>query len=147
MDGNGLTGNSVGLDLAFGQNGSTGNTISDNNASNNVAGIVVDHASHNVVADNVANANTGAPGEGGGVIVIGATDNTIVRNVAAHNLGVGIGVLEDVPGDSAGNRLGHNVTNYNAAHGIDVVAGTINGGGNSAHHNTPLPNCVGITCV
>jgi hypothetical protein len=50
-------------------------------------------------------------------------------------------------GDSADNRLGHNVTNYNAAHGIDVVAGTINGGGNSAHHNTPLPNCVGITCV
>jgi parallel beta-helix repeat protein len=147
VSGNCLTGNGIGLDLAFGQNGSTGITISHNNASDNVVGIVVDHASHNVVADNVTNANTGAPGEGGGVIVLGATDNTLTGNVATHNLGVGIGVLDDVPGDSAGNRLGHNVANDNAAHGIDVVAGTINGGGNSAHHNTPLPNCVGITCI
>jgi len=143
--GNCLTGNGTGLDLEFGQSGSTGNTLSHNNASNNVTGIFVD-ASDNVVADNVANANTGAPGEGGGVIVAGATGNTLTGNVATHNLDVGIGVFEDLPGDSAGNRLGHNVANDNAAHGIDVVAGTINDGGNSAHHNTPLPNCVGITC-
>lgn len=141
-----LTANGTGLDLAFGQNGSTGDTISHNNASNNVTGILLDHAGHNAVVDNVANANQGAPGDGGGVIVIGATGNTLTGNVAIHNLDVGIGVFDDVPGDSAGNRLSHNVADYNAAHGIDVVNGTVNGGGNSAHHNTPLPNCVGITC-
>jgi parallel beta-helix repeat protein len=146
VTGNCLSGNGTGLDLAFGQNGSTGNTVSRNNASNNVTGIFLDHASHNAVVDNVADANQGAPGDGGGVIVIGATDNTLTGNVAAHNLDVGIGVFDDVPGDSAGNRLSYNVADYNAAHGIDVVGGTINGGGNSAHHNTPLPNCVGITC-
>ncbi|HEY3923749.1 MAG TPA: right-handed parallel beta-helix repeat-containing protein [Acidothermaceae bacterium] len=146
VTGNCLSRNGTGLDLDFGQNGSTGNTISHNNASNNVTGILVDHASHNAVVDNVSNANQGAPGDGGGVIVIGATGNTLTGNVAAHNLDVGIGVFDDVPGDSAGNRLAHNVADYNAAHGIDVVSGTISGGGNSAHHNTPLPNCVGITC-
>jgi parallel beta-helix repeat protein len=138
--------NGTGIDLAFGQNGSTGNTISHNNASDNVTGIILDHAGRNMVVDNVANANQGAPGEGGGVIVIGATGNTLTGNVAAHNLDVGIGVFDDVPGDSAGNRLSHNAADYNAAHGIDVADGTINGGDNSAHHNTPLPDCVGITC-
>jgi large repetitive protein len=141
-----LTGNGTGIDLAFGQNGSTGNTVSDNNASNNLTGIFLDHAGHNKIIDNVADANQGAPGEGGGVIVIGATGNTITDNVTTHNLDVGIGVFDDVSGDSAGNRLSHNVADYNAAHGIDVADGTINGGGNSAHHNTPLPNCLGITC-
>jgi len=136
----------TGIDLAFGQNGSTGNTLSHNNASGNVTGIILDHAGRNAVVDNVANANQGAPGDGGGVIVIGATGNTLTGNVATHNLDVGIGIFDDVPGDSAGNRLSHNVADYNAAHGIDVADGTIDGGGNSAHHNTPLPNCVGITC-
>jgi len=144
--GNCLTGNGTGLDLAFGQNGSTGNTISHNNASNNVTGILLDHAGHNLVADNVTNANQGSPGNGGGVIVVGATGNTLTGNVATHNFDVGIGVFDDVLGDSAGNRLSHNTANYNAAHGIDVANGTIDGGGNSAHHNTPLPNCAGITC-
>ena len=144
--GNCVSGNGTGLTLAFGQNGSTGDTISHNNASNNVTGILLDHAGHDAVVDNVANANTGAPGDGGGVIVVGATGNTLTGNVAMHNLDVGIGVFDDVPGDAAGNRLSHNTADYNAAHGMDVANGTINGGGNSAHHNTPLPNCVGITC-
>jgi parallel beta-helix repeat protein len=144
--GNCLTGNGTGIVLAFGQNGSTGDTVSHNNASNNVTGILLDHAGHNAVVDNVANSNTGAPGEGGGVIVIGASGNTLTANVANHNLDVGIGVFDDVQGDAAGNKLAHNTANYNAAHGIDVANGTINGGGNSAHHNTPLPNCAGITC-
>jgi parallel beta-helix repeat protein len=146
VSGNCLTGNGTGIVLALGQNGSTGDTISHNNASNNQTGIVVDHAAHNAVLDNVANANQGAPGEGGGIIVVGASGNVLAGNVASHNLDVGIGVFDDVPGDSAGNRLSHNVADYDAAHGMDVVTGTINGGGNSAHHNTPLPNCVGITC-
>ncbi len=146
VSGNCVTGNGTGLVLAFGQNGSIGNTISHNNASNNVTGILLDHAGHNAVVDNVADSNTGAPGEGGGVIVVGASGNALTGNVASHNLDVGIGVFDDVPGDAAGNRLSHNVADYNAAHGMDVADGTINGGGNSAHHNTPLPNCVGITC-
>jgi parallel beta-helix repeat protein len=146
VTGNCLTGNGTGIVLAFGQNGSTGDTISHNNASNNQTGIVVDHAAHNAVLENVANANQGAPGEGGGIIVVGASGNVLAGNVASHNLDVGIGVFEDVPGDSAGNRLSHNVADYDAAHGMDVVTGTINGGGNSAHHNIPLPNCLGIIC-
>ena len=146
VTGNCATGNGTGIDLAFGQNGSTGDTISHNNASDNVTGILLDHAGHNAVIDNVANANQGAPGDGGGVIVIGASGNTLTGNLTAHNLDVGLGIFDDVPGDSAGNRVSHNTADYNAAHGIDVANGTINGGGNSAHHNTPLPNCVGITC-
>jgi hypothetical protein len=73
--------------------------------------------------------------------------NTVRGNIANLNLGVGIGVFEGNPGDSTGNVLTDNVANADHAHGIDVVAGTINGGGNIAHHNTPLPECLGVVCA
>jgi hypothetical protein len=56
-------------------------------------------------------------------------------------------VFEDQPGDSTGNVLTANVANFNRAHGISAVAGTIDGGGNIAHHNTPPPNCLGVFCA
>jgi large repetitive protein len=146
--GNWAHANSVGIDLEGGQNGSTGDRIVNNDTSRNLStGLVVaDAANDNVVAGNVSDANQGAPGTGGGIIVAGATGNKVLGNVANYNLDVGIGVFDNDPGDSAGNVIAHNVASYNHAHGIDAVAGTVNGGGNIAHHNTPLPNCVGVVC-
>ena len=147
--GNRAHGNGVGINLDGGQNGSSGIYVADNDTSRNSGtGIVVaDNANHNTIVGNVSNANQGLPGEGGGIILFGVTGNTVRSNVANRNLDVGIGVFEDQPGDSTGNRLRGNVANANQAHGIDVVDGTIDNGGNRAHGNTPLPNCLGVTCT
>ena len=67
-------------------------------------------------------------------------------NVAIGNLDVGIGVFEDQPGDTKGNVLAGNFVTNNHGHGIDAVAGTIDGGGNIARGNTPPPQCAGVTC-
>ena len=75
------------------------------------------------------------------------TGNTVRGNVANRNRDVGIGVFEDQPGDSTGNVLTANVANSNRNHGISAVDGTIDGGGNIAHGNTPLPNCLGVSCT
>jgi hypothetical protein len=40
-----------------------------------------------------------------------------------------------------------NVANSNQDHGISAVDGTVDGGGNIAHGNTPLPNCLGVSCA
>ena len=147
VSGNSFTGNPFGLVLAAGQNGSTGNRVANNRSSRNLfAGIVLDHAAGNTLVANVANANQGQPGQGGGIVIFGASDNTVTRNIANHNLDVGMGVFEDQPGDSAGNRLARNTANSNGAHGIDAVDGTIDGGGNTAHRNNPPPNCLGVVC-
>jgi parallel beta-helix repeat protein len=138
----------VGIHLEGGQNGSTGNRITDNNTSeNDGAGLVVaDGANKNVVAENVSNANQGSPGNGGGVIVFAGMGNTVRGNVANQNLDVGIGVFEGEPGDATGNVVTHNVANANRAHGINAVAGTVDGRNNIAHHNTPPPDCLGVVC-
>lgn len=68
-------------------------------------------------------------------------------NVASGNRDVGIGVFEDQPGDSTGNVLKANVANSNGNHGISAVDGTVDGGRNMAHGNTPLPNCLGVSCT
>jgi hypothetical protein len=145
VHGNGV----VGIDLEGGQDVSTGDRITNNDTSRNAgAGLVVaDGANDNVIAGNVSNANQGSPGNGGGIIVASATGNTVRSNVANRNLDVGIGVFENAPGDATGNVLAHNVANHNHAHGIDAVDGTVDGGRNVAHHNTPLPQCVGVVCV
>ena len=67
--------------------------------------------------------------------------------MASQNLDVGIGVFEDQPGDSTGNVLSANVANSNRNHGISAVHGTIDGGRNVAHGNTPLPNCLVVSCT
>ena len=83
----------------------------------------------------------------GGIIVASATGNKVRDNVANQNLDVGIGVFEGNPGDSAGNVLTHNVANGNHAHGMEAVAGTVDGGKNRDRNNTPLPNCLGVICA
>ena len=147
--GNQAHGSGVGINLDGGQNGSTGNWVAYNDTSRNlgVGLVVADGANHNAVVGNVSNANQGPPGQGGGIIIFGATGNTVRGNMASRNLDVGIGVDENQPGDSAGNTLKANMANANHAHGIDAVAGTKDGGGNHAHGNQPLPNCLGVTCT
>ncbi len=141
------SGNGAGIDLEGGQHGSTGNQIADNDTSRNLfVGIVVDNADHNLVSHNVSNGNLGAPGEGGGIIVTAANGNVVRANVVAGNHDVGIGVFEDQPGDTTHNTLARNTAVHNGAHGIDAVVGAIDGGGNLAHGNTPLPNCLGVVC-
>ena len=148
IGGNRASGNGVGIDLEGGQNGSAGNRIVNNDTSRNThAGLVVGGgANDNLIVGNVSNANQGAPGDGGGVIVVAATGNTVRGNVANRNVDVGIGVFEDQPGDSTGNVLTANVANANQNHGITAVDGTIDGGGNVAHGNTPPPDCLGVSC-
>lgn len=142
-------GNGVGIDLEGGQNGSTGNRIANNDTSRNAeVGLVVGGgANDNVIVANVSNANQGGPGEGGGIVLSAVTGNTVRGNVANANRGVGIGVFEDQPGDSTGNVLTANVANSNRDHGISAVDGTVDGGGNIAHGNTPPPNCLGVSCT
>jgi parallel beta-helix repeat protein len=142
-------GNGVGIDLEGGQNGSTGNRVANNNASHNVhAGLVVaGGANENVIVGNVSSANQGGPDDGGGIVLVAVTGNTVRGNVANRNRDVGIGVFEDQPGDSTGNVLTANVANANRNHGISAVDGTVDGGGNIAHGNTPLPNCLGVSCA
>ena len=142
-------GNSVGIDLEGGQNVSTGNRIANNDASRNAeAGLVVGGgANDNVIVANLTNANRGGPGDGGGILLFAVTGNTVRGNVANANRGVGIGVFEDQPGDSTGNVLTANVANSNQDHGISAADGTVDGGGNIAHGNTPLPNCLGVSCA
>jgi parallel beta-helix repeat protein len=141
-------GNGVGIDLEGGQNGSTGDRIVNNNTSGNLgAGLVVaDAANDNVVAWNVSDANQGTPGNGGGIVIASAMGNAVRGNITNRNLDVGIGVFENNAGDSTGNVITNNVANANHAHGIDAVPGTVDGRGNVAHHNTPLPNCIGVVC-
>ena len=142
-------GNGVGIDLEGGQNGSTGNRIANNDTSHNAhAGVVVaNSANDNVIVTNVSNANQGGPDDGGGIVLFAVTGNTVRGNVANQNRDVGIGVFEDQPGDSTGNVLTANVANSNRNHGISAVDGTVDGGGNIAHGNTPPPNCLGVSCT
>ena len=141
-------GNGVGIDLEGGQHGSTGNRITGNDASRNVGGLVVaDGANDNLVAANVANANRGGADDGGGIVLFAVTGNTVRGNVANRNQDVGIGVFEDQPGDTTDNVLPANVANANHNHGISAVDGTIDGGHNPAHHNTPPPNCLHVSCT
>ena len=145
---NRASGNAVGINLQGGQDVSTGNRIASNDVSRNAeVGLVVENgANDNVIVANVSNANQGGPGEGGGIVVAAATGNTVRANVANANRGVGIGVFEDKPGDATGNVLTANVANSNHDHGINAVDGTIDGGGNIAHGNTPPPDCLGVSC-
>jgi large repetitive protein len=150
---NRASGNPVGIDLEGGQNGSSGNRIANNDVSRNAeAGLVVGADTgvannDNVIVGNVSNLNQGGPGEGGGILLFAVKGNTVRGNVANANRGVGIGVFEDQPGDATGNVLTANVANSNHDHGISAVEGTIDGGGNIAHGNTPLPNCLGVSCT
>jgi parallel beta-helix repeat protein len=145
---NWASGNSVGINLDGGQHGSRRNRIVANSTSwNHELGLTLGNAADaNLVSANVANNNQGAPGQGGGIIVFASRHNHLRANNANRNQDVGIAVFENSPGDAASNRLTANTANSNHAHGIDTVRGTLDGGHNTAHHNTPLPDCLGVVC-
>jgi parallel beta-helix repeat protein len=146
---NGASGNRDGIDLTGGQFGSDGNRVIGNSASRNSAtGIaLLDGANDNVLTANVANANEGPLGEGGGIVVVASTGNQLMGNQANANLDSGIAFFEETSGDTSGNALRSNVANRNLNHGIDAVAGTIDGGGNSASGNAVPPQCLNVLCT
>jgi parallel beta-helix repeat protein len=145
---NEASGNHEGLDLAGGQFGSDGNRVVGNTASHNGStGIsLFERANDNVVAGNVANDNQGPIGEGGGIVIAVSTGNQLLSNTANGNADSGIALFEDAPGDAAGNTLKRNTAKKNQNHGIDAVAGTIDGGGNRASGNATPPQCVNVAC-
>ena len=70
----------------------------------------------------------------------------LADNVANANAADGIRIEEEEPGAAAGNTLTRNVANRNGGHGIDAVAGTIDGGGNRSRNNATPPDCIGVAC-
>jgi parallel beta-helix repeat protein len=138
--------NAVGVELSGGQFGSHGNRLLRNRAEDNAdIGILVeDGADRNRVADNHAGGNHGA--DSAGILVFASRGNVLAHNDASGNAGSGIGIFEDVPGTSAGNVVRRNTTNRNGGHGIDVVASTVDGGGNRAHGNATPPQCLTVAC-
>ena len=148
VSGNAATGNAFGILLTGGQSGSMGNTVTLNRTNRNGLGglLLVSAANDNSVVGNTANENQGVPGQGGGIVVLGSAGNLLDGNVANRNVGAGITVFEQAPGDSAGNVLKANLANKNTAHGIAAIDGTVDAGGNTAHGNTPAPNCLGVVC-
>lgn len=144
---NRATGNAAGLDLEGGQHGSSGNLIASNDTSRNrFVGITVAGSNLNLLTGNVSNNNLGKPGEGGGIVLSTANQNVVLSNVASGNHDVGIGIFAGKPGDTKSNVVARNTAANSRAHGIDVLSGTIDGGGNFAHGNTPAPNCIGVIC-
>jgi parallel beta-helix repeat protein len=146
VGGNRAERNGVGIQLEGGQFGSHGNALLHNRANRNGdVGILVEGgADDNRIVGNEASANRGP--DGGGIVVAVANGNLVRRNVANRNVASGIRVIEDTPGDATGNRLARNRTDRNGGHGIDAVAGTVDGGGNIARGNATPPACVGVTC-
>ncbi|MDX6535893.1 MAG: large repetitive protein [Gaiellales bacterium] len=146
---NQAAGNNDGLDLAGGQFGSDKNRVVANDASrNNISGIgIFGGANDNVVTGNVANGNRGSIGNGGGIVVQGSTGNQLAWNVANGNSDTGIVLLDDQPGDTTGNSVKGNTANQNRNHGIDAVAGSIDGGGNRAAGNAVPPQCINVVCA
>jgi parallel beta-helix repeat protein len=145
---NSATSNRSGLELSGGQFGSDGNRLTGNTANRNVSGIgVVDGANGNVVSGNTANGNQGQNGDGGGIYVVAASGNQLSGNVANANLDTGILIAEGEPGDTSGNSLKGNAANKNRGHGIDAIAGSVDGGGNRASGNATSPQCLNVNCA
>lgn len=148
--GNLARGNNNGFDLAGGdpsQPQSSHDVLLRNDASRNQTGIVLEQgARENALVANEVSDNLGAPGNGGGIVVVNAAANLITRNRADRNHDTGIAIFADTGGDASGNVLAANVANSNRNHGMVAISGTIDGGRNRAHHNTPLPNCLGLIC-
>ena len=149
ISGNSATANRAGLELSGGQFGSDGNRLTDNTASRNLeSGLgIVDGANANVVSGNTANGNQGQNGNGGGIYVVAASGNQLSGNVANANLDSGIVIAEGEPGDTTGNSLKRNTANQNRGHGIDAIAGSVDGGGNRASGNATPPQCLNVNCA
>ena len=145
---NSATANRAGLELTGGQFGSDGNRLKGNSANRNgETGIaVVDGANANVVSGNTANGNQGE-NDSGGIRVQAASGNQLSGNVANANLDTGIVIADGEPGDTTGNSLKGNTANKNRGHGIDAIAGSVDGGGNRASGNATPPQCQNVVCA
>jgi parallel beta-helix repeat protein len=70
----------------------------------------------------------------------GSTGNLLLNNSAHRNGDDGIDVAD------AGNTIRRNHANRNTDFGIVAVAGNVDGGGNTAHHNGNAAQCSGVAC-
>jgi hypothetical protein len=146
ISGNRSDGNQIGIDLAGGQFGSHGNVVLRNRTSANLdSGIVVEgRADHNSIVGNDASRNLAK--DGAGIVIAVSSDNVVRRNVTNRNAGDGIAMFSDAPGDTTGNTIARNTAKKNGGHGINVLPGTVDGGGNVAAGNATPPDCVNVTC-
>jgi parallel beta-helix repeat protein len=115
-----------------------------NRAAKNGTGFLFFDLHGSLISSNRAGANHDGLVLSGGQF--GSDGNRLVGNVTNKNLGVGIAIVEDNKGHATGNSLKGNTANRNADHGMDVVAGTIDKGGNRASGNAKPPQCVNVAC-
>jgi len=76
----------------------------------------------------------------------GSANNRLTGNTANRNDESGIIVDDDKPEKLSGNTLKGNTANKNQLHGIEAIAGVIDGGGNRASGNATPPQCIGVVC-
>jgi parallel beta-helix repeat protein len=76
----------------------------------------------------------------------GSSDNRLTGNTANRNEDSGIVVDDDTPANLSANTLDRNSAYENGVHGIEALAGTIDGGGNRAGGNRIPPQCIGVVC-
>ena len=115
-----------------------------NRASKNETGFLFFDLHDSLIGANRAGGNHDGLVLSGGQF--GSDGNRLVGNVANKNRGAGIALVEDNKGHLAGNSLKGNAANRNGDHGMDVVAGTIDKGGNRASGNARPPQCVNVVC-
>jgi parallel beta-helix repeat protein len=70
----------------------------------------------------------------------GSTGNLLQNNSTHRNGDDGIDVAD------SGNTIKRNHANRNGDYGIFAVAGNVDGGGNTAHHNGNAAQCAGVAC-
>jgi hypothetical protein len=91
--------------------------------------------------DNVIERNF-VQGNGSDGIFVAARQTPVARNHAHRNAGNGIAFQEP----SEGSVVTRNSANHNEGHGIDGVAGIVDGGRNRAIGNALSPQCVEVVC-
>jgi parallel beta-helix repeat protein len=76
----------------------------------------------------------------------GSSDNRLTGNTANRNDESGIIVDDDKPENLSKITLKGNTANKNQIHGIEGLAGVVDGGGNRASGNATPPQCIGVVC-
>jgi len=133
---NTTTGNVFGIGVA---DGSTNNLIARNTVSDSdVFGIAVFSSANNNRV--VSNTVVGTASGDGISVSADSSGARLRRNTANANGDDGIDV------DNPSTRVTENVANDNADLGIEAVAGTRDGGGNTASGNGNPAQCVGVSC-
>ena len=76
----------------------------------------------------------------------GSSGNRLTGNTANRNDESGIIVDDDKPENLSKITLKGNTANKNQIHGIEGLAGVVDGGGNRASGNATPPQCIGVVC-